>query len=166
MMARKGITPIISVVLLLMMTVGAFGLAYVWLKNFQSGVQEEMSKSAQEVISEVQKSIKIIAVYRDAAASQTKISLQNSGKLTIRDDELQTLIIKLDGKVVPSSIVSIPTGNLPPNDIITITLNNDYFTASSSPTLVDGAIHVWEVIIGSISSTYSCGPLDPTDEAC
>lgn len=165
-MVRKGITPIISVVLLLMMTVGAFGLAYVWLKNFQSGVQEEMSRSAQEVISEIQRSVKIIAIYKDTSTSQTKISIQNNGKMTIRDDEFKSMIIKLDGKVIPNNIVSIPNGDLPPNDMKVITLNKDYFSGSSSPNVVDGSVHVWEIIMGSMTSTYSCGPLDTTDEAC
>ena len=46
---KKGVTPIIATVLLLMMTVAAAGAAYLWMNSLQSQIQNEVERTANTV---------------------------------------------------------------------------------------------------------------------
>ena len=47
---RKGITPIISVILLLMMTIAIAGLAYTWLQRMQTTVQTSSENVSDDLL--------------------------------------------------------------------------------------------------------------------
>ena len=47
---RKGITPIISVILLLMMTIAIAGLAYTWLQRMQTSVTNQTEASTTRML--------------------------------------------------------------------------------------------------------------------
>lgn len=50
-MPRKGITPVIAIVLLLMMTVAAAGAAYTWFSQMQTRLQSEAASELQTELS-------------------------------------------------------------------------------------------------------------------
>lgn len=49
--SRKGITPVIAIVLLLMMTVAAAGAAYTWFSQMQERLQSEATRGLQTELS-------------------------------------------------------------------------------------------------------------------
>jgi len=56
---RKGITPIISVILLLMMTIAIAGLAYSWLQKMQGSIETSTENRTIELLSGLKMDLKI-----------------------------------------------------------------------------------------------------------
>ena len=56
---KKGITPIISVILLLMMTIAVAGLAYTWLQGLQGSVQTSTENRTSRMIGNINVELKI-----------------------------------------------------------------------------------------------------------
>ncbi|NPA38260.1 MAG: hypothetical protein GXN99_00515 [Candidatus Nanohaloarchaeota archaeon] len=168
---KKGITPIISVVLLLMMTVAAFGVAYLWLRTFQEDVQKEMEKSAQSQIYKSKKSFEILGVFEATVNGNpgVKIILRNTGEATFSSKELQTTLVMIDGKYtfVPVNLATLP--NFPPGSTITLEIDKDLFdpaTAGSEVDLADQQTHKIKVFISKWESSVVCGPLDDGATYC
>ncbi len=87
-MPRKAISAVVATVLLLMMTVSAAGIAYVWTGGIQSGVQEtgtEQTQAMQEAASS--------CMSVDGVSGRT-VYLRNCGSGTISGN---TLLIYIDG---------------------------------------------------------------------
>lgn len=80
MIARKGITPVIAIVLLLMMTVAAAGMAYVWVTGVQQETQNAVSESMRERTAQMGGGITIDAVYEDN--NVTTVAIRNTGSIT------------------------------------------------------------------------------------
>ncbi|MCK5333209.1 MAG: hypothetical protein KAJ24_01755 [Candidatus Aenigmarchaeota archaeon] len=79
---RKGITPVIALVLLLMMTVAAAGMAYVWFMDVQEETQETVRDSLSQRTDQMAGAIVIDAVYETGAASSTDVIIRNTGSVT------------------------------------------------------------------------------------
>lgn len=61
---RRGLTPVISIILLILMAVAAVGGAYLWYGRFQSGTQERVSREMSDrVEGEMGTAISISTVY-------------------------------------------------------------------------------------------------------
>ena len=77
---RKGITPVIALVLLLMMTVAAAGMAYIWFQDVQQETQDTVSDSLAERTGQMAGAVSIDAVYEDADVTQ--VAIRNTGSTT------------------------------------------------------------------------------------
>lgn len=108
---RKGITPIISVVLLLMMTIAIAGLAYTWLQRMEATVQSETENTTQELLGGLKASLSVegyrAVCYSSNSAVEINFFVRNSGTKKVSnlrlyiDDSLTNL----------TNYTSLPPGN-------------------------------------------------------
>lgn len=85
--SRVGVTPVVSVVLLLMMTVAAAGAAYGWFTQIQNDIQAEASRQF-----ETDMSTKDLRCIRNATGSYIFVALKNSGSRDVEGAEVDLFI--------------------------------------------------------------------------
>ncbi len=83
---KKGITPIIAIVLLLMMTVAAFGLTFVWVQSTQGDIQESISGDIQDIQAKVSSCMSIDAI------NFNKVYLRNCGEGALANSTLKIYV--------------------------------------------------------------------------
>ena len=85
---KKGITAVVAIVLLLMMTVGAAGLAYVWVTNLQGNVQTKAGEGVTDIANQQDAKIAIDSVYNDTSVTPNlvKVIVRNIGRYTFVDE--------------------------------------------------------------------------------
>ncbi len=88
MMNSKGITPIIAIILLLMMTVAVAGAAFFWLSRIQNQLQGGVESYQGTIFTSMASRVDVIAVDFDADDNNLTIIFQNTGntKIPISDD--------------------------------------------------------------------------------
>ncbi len=87
-MHRKGITAVVAIVLLLMMTVAAAGLAYMWVGGMQTGVQKDTTTQAETIQQQASDCMKVDNTYASS------VYIRNCGNGVIR---AQDLLIYVNG---------------------------------------------------------------------
>lgn len=121
---KKAITPVVSIVLLVLMTVGAATLAFFWISNVQGGIQEAAGTSIMQNAGSSCSRFSIISTRGDGITvsnvgcdSVGNISLLIDGELTEYD---------LDAPLAPGDAVTIPFSNLQEGEdhCVTIALAN------------------------------------------
>jgi flagellin-like protein len=88
---RKGITPIISVILLLMMTIAIAGLAYTWLQRMQASVTNQTEESATRMLQGLNTQIRVDGVSLiNCTGSDANVSIyfRNTGVNTANNLQL------------------------------------------------------------------------------
>ncbi len=90
---RKGITPIISVILLLMMTIAIAGLAYTWLQRTQSTIQTSSENITETMLGGLKVQLKIEGYRLECDSnnpnqSNLSISVRNAGTSKARNLQL------------------------------------------------------------------------------
>lgn len=95
MKSRKGITPVIAIVLLLLITVGAVGVVYTQFSELTSGNDAVDEQQRQQQIQ--QASFRIIAV-ETPSDTEFNVTISNTGDNTINFDRLATLKYGPDGE--------------------------------------------------------------------
>ena len=88
---KKGITPIIAIVLLLIMTVAAFGLTFIWVQNTQTGMQENVGENIKDIQAKASSCMSIDTI------NFNKVYLRNCGEGIISN---KTLTIYVNGAPV------------------------------------------------------------------
>ncbi|MFB6076544.1 MAG: archaellin/type IV pilin N-terminal domain-containing protein, partial [Candidatus Nanohaloarchaea archaeon] len=73
---RSGITPVVAIVLLLMMTVAAAGAAYTWFSQMQSQVQERATQTLQT-------DMEVKDLRCDSSTDKIEVAIKNSGSTEI-----------------------------------------------------------------------------------
>ncbi len=158
MYKKRGITPIIAIVLLLMMTIAAFGLAYVWLTSFQKQTQSEVEAVVLEQLSQLGTQLEVLTVYEEDTTGNTVILIYNKGKNYIPSNLLTpgTVIVTIDGKPInPSDIIITPSDtDIAPQTSFEITLDGYNFN-----NFKDSKIHNIRITISDLEITYPCGPI-------
>jgi hypothetical protein len=76
---RGGITPVISIVLLVLITVGASVLAFVWVTNTQGSLEESVSAGVSEAPGSETSRLQIISMRGNG------ITIQNVGSNSINN---------------------------------------------------------------------------------
>ena len=84
-MKRKGITPIIAIVLLLMMTVAAFGMTFVWVQKTQGEIQDGVSDEVTNMMGKNAAQFSIESVYNDSTGGLIAVIIRNSGTYSFSD---------------------------------------------------------------------------------
>ena len=82
-LGKKGITPVIAVILLLMMTVAVAGAAFYWLVKIQGGMQGGTESYEGKLVERMAGYVGVAAVYYDRSNKLLKIHLQNQGNTEI-----------------------------------------------------------------------------------
>ena len=96
---KKGITPIIAIVLLLMMTVGAFGLTAVWVTETQEQMQNETTQQFLDTARKTSSSLSIVSIYNDAG--KIVVVAKNTGRYPFND--VSDLTVYVGGRYVSMS---------------------------------------------------------------
>jgi len=88
MMNSKGITPIIAIILLLMMTVAVAGAAFFWLSRIQNQLQGGVESYQSTIFTSMSSRIDVLTVDYNDTHSNLTIIFQNTGntKIPISDD--------------------------------------------------------------------------------
>ena len=74
---RKGITPVIAIVLLLMMTVAAAGMAYVWIMSLQEDIAEDTNRDLDNLNKQKNARLSVSAVWNNAGTID--LIIKNAG---------------------------------------------------------------------------------------
>ncbi len=82
-LGKKGITPIIAVILLLMMTVAVAGAAFYWLVKIQGGMQSGTESYQGRLTERMSGKAGIAAVHYDRSNKLLKLYLQNQGNTEV-----------------------------------------------------------------------------------
>ncbi|MCW1300652.1 MAG: hypothetical protein OH363_05120, partial [Candidatus Parvarchaeota archaeon] len=78
-MNKKGITPVIATILLLLMTVAAAGTAYFWMVSVQSKIQTGVSTGIEQQLTQAQYQIKTVGVTCNETSGIYSVSVMNIG---------------------------------------------------------------------------------------
>lgn len=99
-MHRKGVEAVVAIVLLLMMTVSAAGIAYVWTSSIQKDVQETGTAQTQKLVEQASSCMSIDSV------SGRNVYLRNCGDGTITGSSVLVYIdgIPANGSLSPAAI--------------------------------------------------------------
>jgi len=76
---KKGITPIISVILLLMMTIAIAGLAYSWLQKMQTSITVSTEDKTNEMLGGISMNLKIDGYFMNCTTNLTSVYVRNAG---------------------------------------------------------------------------------------
>lgn len=82
----KGITPVIAIILLLLITISMVGFAFVW---FSRVTQQSTTEIGKQIETNVAKSAKTITI---PAVTTTTVSVRNTGSATITTAELAVFV--------------------------------------------------------------------------
>ncbi|MFH1432059.1 MAG: archaellin/type IV pilin N-terminal domain-containing protein [archaeon] len=159
---RKGITPVIAIVLLLMMTVAAAGMAYVWIMSVQEGVEAQANEGLAKQQTDASAAIKIESVWNSTTSAY--FVLRNTGTYSYSDEDVNQFAYYVDG--VPQTTISQTcagsTSKLKaPGSICEVHLTTSTFPASAGDTKV---ISVKSPV--GRSAEYSCTRKSTTSSSC
>ncbi|MFH1424953.1 MAG: archaellin/type IV pilin N-terminal domain-containing protein [archaeon] len=108
---RRGITPIISVILLLMMTIAIAGLAYTWLQGLQTTIEESTENTTTRMLGEMNVELRLDGASGSPISGSgycnATVYVRNKG--TERADNLQLYVNDL--MVVGGNITSLSPGS-------------------------------------------------------
>jgi len=105
----RAIAPIISIILLLMVTIAIAGLAYTWLQKMQTNVQTSSENSSTKSMTGMQATLEIDGynLNCNAATSQVSFYVRNSGTTTANNLQLYVDEVYIAG----GSASSLATGS-------------------------------------------------------
>lgn len=107
----KGITPIIAVILLLLITISMVGFAFVWFSRIAQQSAEAAENQTGSIIAAQEKKIRI-----DNAAG-TSVSIRNIGTRAVAISELATF------ENDAARTLSVCSGSIQPGSVATCTLS-------------------------------------------
>lgn len=113
---RKGITPVVAMVLLLMMTVAAAGGAYVWTQGIIGGQQEQ---AEEQLNTEVQ--VRDLQCAAGGTDPELDFFLSNTGSTTVGGDMTVYLYNVSTGDLATTT--SLSPGDIQPGDNLDSTTN-------------------------------------------
>jgi flagellin-like protein len=114
---RKGITPIISVILLLMMVIAIAGIAYTWLQGMQESIQTSTENTSTELLRAMNVNLRMEGYTYNCSGSASNVSffVRNAGSETAHN-----LNLYVEDEYKPQSAVSSLAGGTS----TTMVLNN------------------------------------------
>ncbi len=149
---RKGITPVIAIVLLLMMTVAAAGMAYVWIMSLQEDIAEDTERDLDNLNKQKSARLSVSAVWKNAG--NIDLIIKNAGTYVYTPADCANIEILVGGTMMaPGSCASI-TGQG-----TTCTVSS----ATVFPTVAGdiGAVTIKVIAPIGMGDTYRCSV--PTD---
>ncbi len=157
---RKGITPVLSVVLLLMMTVAAFSLTYFWISGTQEDIQKEVGATISDSLAKSQGAIKIESIFN--SSGKIGVIVRNTGKSTYSNEDMSSTNIKIsfyvDGIPVPATNIEFLEGGdttLAPKSTFKIECTSTSNPSCTWPT--DSEVHTIKIVMpDTISTSASC----------
>ncbi len=121
---RKGITPVLSIVLLVMLMVGLILGVYMFLSGTASQTQEEAQKTTTEVLTGLATQVKIDSLWNNSG--RISLQIRNTGTRAIPSSELSSIVVYVDDKPVTITNTNWNTTNLDPRKTRVLDLNANY----------------------------------------
>jgi len=129
---KKGITAVVAIVLLLMMTVGAAGLAYVWVTGLQNKAQDTTGSNVRQMSDESGAKIVVDSVWNSTSVSDDGLScndgciafnVRNTGSYIFDKSKMSFYVsntkfeptVAYSGNFGPKAIMEIKTGTAYPS---------------------------------------------------
>ena len=97
MLNNKGITPIIAIVLLLMITVAVAGTVSFWLSSVQSGAQSEIEESTDVITTTTQQALTISFKSCNESGDSVTVVVRNAGTKRIESGQAELVVKDEDG---------------------------------------------------------------------
>ena len=151
---RKGITPIIAIVLLLMMTVAAGGLAWTFI---QSTIEGQQTKTEAELEGMgMTKILEVIQIQNNTDESGWNITIRNPGDPVVLNWD--NLLVKLEGRLLPinTSYTHSGVGELNTGEHTVLNINWSKANYGDYPKVVDTPRVVELEMNTDYRFSYSC----------
>ncbi len=144
---RKGITPVIAIVLLLMMTVAAAGMAYVWIMSIQEDIAADTERDLANFNKQKNARLSISAVWNDSG--DISMIIKNAGTYVYTADDVGNIQILVGSEVItPTTCGSLSTQGT--------TCTVDSSTAFPTTAGELGAVTMRIVAPIGMGDTYTC----------
>ncbi len=104
-MHRKGITAVVAIVLLLMMTVAAAGMAYMWVMGIQQKTAETTNEDLDRQQQLASTRLTIESIWKETAApyaGNISFAVRNTGAMSF--DNMTGFTVYIDGKMDTAAI--------------------------------------------------------------
>lgn len=88
--AKKGITPVVTMIILVLIALTVAVSAYAWVTQFQEGTQEQVQEQAENLDRGI--SIQSLECYNENGAGSIEVWFKNSGSTTLDLDPVDMLI--------------------------------------------------------------------------
>jgi len=145
---RKGITPVIAIVLLLMMTVAAAGMAYVWIMSLQENIASDTEKDLETLQETKNARLSIESVWNDT--NGFGIMIKNAGTYTFTATDATNIRTQV-GTYTASGCATIAG----PGTTCTITVTQAQQQFPITPGS-DGEVTIKVISPKGLGDTYSC----------
>ncbi|MBI2579817.1 MAG: hypothetical protein HYW27_02855 [Candidatus Aenigmarchaeota archaeon] len=142
---KKGITPVIAIILLLLITISMVGFAFVWFSRVAQTATESTEKQLQTELNKQNKKIAVDNLQLSTATDTGCVSLRNIGSVSIPAGEIKLYVdgaaqsgcdtLALAAGATGSCAISLNTCNTGSNKIVKVTTggNQDQVTCSTQP---------------------------------
>ena len=117
----RGITPVIAVVLLLLMTVAASGAAFVWINVIQKQIVTESNAGLETNLQKLHGQLSIESVWN--VSTKICMTVRNSGTVQYSESQLNLLTLYIDEKPFRYNVTTIRgMGYFGPEDVVNLCL--------------------------------------------
>lgn len=141
----RGITPVIAIILLLLMTVAAAGAAYIWISRIQEQISSQTSSGIEQQIRTMYARLAVDSVWN--STSQLCLTIRNRGTESVSEEDLNNTAIYIAGSAVDWKYQSYSPGGLDSGAFVSVCVCDG--TVSGSCTA------------SSLSYTYTCTTCSP-----
>jgi len=136
---KKGITPVIAMILLILIVVALGGVFAAWTMRTFKGVQGSGEEQIEQISGQLQKSV----VIDNVNCEKNLIYIKNTGSVNVTKSELGVYV---NDTLLDSSSLTVSPNEVAPNQIMTI---------NTTPTDLTG---------GTIKISFGTGIQDSTDQ--
>lgn len=98
--SRKGITPVIAIVLLLMMTVAAAGLAYEFIMNMSEKQTEAIGEQVSAQSDKMRTELRVLQIQNGSNQDNFTFFVKNTGSMNLNPIDKKSMELKVDGKML------------------------------------------------------------------
>ncbi len=142
MMTMKGITPVIAVILLIMITISMVGFLFVWFSGFVPSILSQTEEHMTEQQRQMQMGVGFIAAYSDTDGT-LNVSVRNTGTVEIKANEL-IIIVTSSGAFVGTDTYSSPilAGEIAPVWDTNIACSGDVEVKADIPGANDDLVYI------------------------
>ena len=137
----KGITPVIAVILLIMITISMVGFLFVWFSGFVPSILEQTEEHMTEQQRQMQMGVGFVTAY--SSGGTLSVSVRNTGTVEIKANEL--IIIVTDGGTFVGTDTyesSILAGEIAPAWDTGIACSGDVEVKADIPGVNDDIVYV------------------------
>ncbi len=166
---KKGITPVIAIVLLLMMTVAAAGLAYEFIMNMSEKQTEAIGEQVDAQSNKMRTEFRVIQVKGGAAATgDLDYYIKNVGSLEIPEFDDSKLSAKQDGDLRFDSTFAgtcTTAGSIEVGDICVLEVT-DLINPLDLPADAVTTVNYELILDSGVTVSYACNLAATGDTFC